>query len=182
MDPTNFTSGSSALDTIKDLPSGVAVPLVDFETVQSPLAGGEVHFNLTSIVIPGAFGNCASAAVNTQCNIGGGSPFDLFQATANQVEISFTVNMIAYTGTSLSGSNPYEGIFSTTLSGTLPNNQPVTIPNILNFFAAGGTETSTWSAAESPLTASPDPQTFLLLGSGLIGLSMFGRRLRNRAK
>ena len=57
-DPALFTVGSTALDTIKDLPFGVATPLVGFMTVQSPLPGGQVLFDLNSLVVPGAFGNC----------------------------------------------------------------------------------------------------------------------------
>src|SRR5436305_553721 len=42
-DPAVFTVGSTPLDTIKDLPVGVSLPLIDFQTVQSPLPGGVVH-------------------------------------------------------------------------------------------------------------------------------------------
>src|SRR5277367_3245509 len=83
-----FTSGNNAIDTIKDLVAGETAPIVDFETVQSPLAGGEVHFDFTGFETPGAFGNCASAAVNNGCNPGGGSPFDLFQISADEVVLS----------------------------------------------------------------------------------------------
>ena len=99
-DPAIFTTGSTPLDTIKDLPTGFSVPVVDFETVQSPLPGGVVHFDLTSLVVPGAFGNCSSSAVNNACNPGGGSPFTLIQETPTQVGILLAINANAYTGTS----------------------------------------------------------------------------------
>jgi PEP-CTERM motif len=177
-DAAVFTPGSTPQDTIKDLPAGVATPLVDFMTVQSPLAGGIVNFDLESIVIPGAFGDCTSGAVNSTCNPGGGSPFDLFQATANQVTVTFSMDEIAYTGTSASGSTPYVSIFTTQLSGTLPNGMTDTIPNILNYVAGGGAVTATWSGTQSPVpgTTTPEPGTIFLVGSGLIGLGAIGRR------
>lgn len=164
-DPALFTVGSTALDTIKDLPFGVATPLVGFMTVQSPLPGGQVLFDLNSLVVPGAFGNCTVFAVNATCNPGGGSIFVLFQNTANQVSISFSTTQSAYTGSIATGFTPYNGVFTTQLSGNLSNGNPDTIPNILNFFAAGNTITSTWSATLSP---TPEPGTWLLLGAGLI--------------
>jgi hypothetical protein len=181
-DPTNFTSGSTASDTIKDLPAAVLLPLVDFQTVQSPLSGGEVFFDLTGFTIPGAFGNCTTFALNASCNPGGGSPFILTQNSANQVTVGFAVTEIAYTGTSTSGSTPYDNIFTTQLSGELPNGNPDTIPNILNYIStSGNTITSTWSASESPVVA-PEPLSFVLFGSGLAGLALFGRRRRSRSK
>jgi len=181
-DAAVFTVGSTPLDTIRDLPLAFITPVVDFETVQSPLAGGVVHFDLTSIVIPGAFGNCASSAVNTVCNPGNNSPFTLIQETPTQVGILLAINANAYTGTSASGTTPYNAIFTTQLSGVLNNNAPVTIPNILALIASGGTVSATWSATESPISAVPEPSQFLLLGSGLVGLGLWkSRRLGNRS-
>jgi hypothetical protein len=181
-DPADFIFPSTG--TIKDLPAGVATPLVDFETVESPLPGGTVFFDLTGIVIPGPFGDCSSAALNNSCNPGGGSPFDLLQVTADQVSVSFSVDEIAYTGTSATGSTPYDGIFTTQLSGDLPtvagnpfSGDADTIPDILDFFAAGGAITATWSATESP-AAIPEPMSFVLLGSGLVGMALWSRRSR----
>jgi hypothetical protein len=173
-----FTSGSTPQDTIKDLPAGVLLPLVDFETIQSPLPGGVVFFDLTAINIPAvpAGNNCTTFALNAICTPGGGSPFTLIQTSATQVSINFSVLMSAYTGTSASGTTPYQGIFTTQLSGSLPNGLPDTIPNILNFIAGGGVITSTWSASESPLGTVPEPYSFALVGVGLIGLSFLRRR------
>jgi len=178
-DTTLFAVGSTATDTIKDIPAGVATPLVDFETVAGGSGGaGEVFFDLTSVTIPGAFGNCASGAVNNSCNAGGGSPFILTQNTSNQVTVSFSASLDGYTGTSATGTTPYSAVFSTTFSGTLANGMPDTIPNILNYVATGGVLQSTWSAAESPVPSSgtPEPMTFVLLGSGLVGLSVVRKR------
>ena len=170
-DAAVFTVGSSALDTIKDLPLGVATPLVDFLTVESLLPGGVVHFDLNNIVIPGAFGTCNTFAVNNVCNPGGNSPFVLFQSTPTQISVTFSVTASTYTGTSASGFTAYDGIFSTTLSGNLSNGQPDTIPNLLNFFAhPGNVVNSTWSATFSPSTSVPEPGTWMSLGLGLIAV------------
>lgn len=174
-----FVSGSTAADTIKNLPAGVATPLVGFETVQSTLPGGVITFDLTSIVLPGASGNCAT---DVFCRPGGPSPFSFTQNSANQVSVSFAVTLLAYTGTSASGTTVYNGVFTTQLSGTLPNGATVTIPNILAFEAGGGNITSTWSATESPVAPAtvPEPLSFMLLGSGLVGVSVLGRRRYRR--
>ena len=177
-DPAVFTVGATALDTIKDLPIGVPLPLVDFETVQSPLPGGVVHFDLTSILVPATpvGNNCSTFALSAICTPGGGSPFTLFQQSSNQVGITLALSENAYTGSSGTGVTPYNAIFTTQLSGTLNNGQTVTIPNILALIAGGGTVTATWSATESP-SAVPEPSQLLLLGTGLIGLGFLRRRI-----
>jgi hypothetical protein len=157
-DPAVFTVGSGPLNTIKNLPVGVVTPLLDFMTVQSPLAGGVVHFDLISITIPAipAGNNCVTFALSAVCNPGGGSPFVLFQQSANQIAISFSATEEAYTGTSGTNYNAataYNAIFTTQLSGHLPNGQTVTIPNVLLFIAGGGTVTATWSATASPVSS-----------------------------
>jgi hypothetical protein len=186
-----FTPGSTAQDTIQDLPSGVATPLVDFETVQSPLPGGVVNFDLTSIAIPAipAGNNCTTFALSAICSPGGGSPFLLIQQGPTTVGITFDTNMIAYTGSS-SVSTPYIGIFSTQLSGCLvalvagacpnPSVNSDTIPNLLNFIAGGNAVTATWAAQESPVPTSgtPEPISFVLFGSGLVSLAVIGRKYR----
>lgn len=166
-DPSVFTNGSTALDSIKDLPAGVVTPLVDFLTAQSPLPGGVVHFDLISLVIPAVpvGNNCVAFALSAVCDPGGGSPFVLFQQTANQITISFSATEQAYTGTSgvnYNAATGYNSIFTTQLSGLLPNGHTVTIPNVLTFIAGGGTVTATWSATASPASPTgvgPSPLT-----------------------
>lgn len=181
-DSAVYTIGSTALDTIKNLPLGVAVPLVDFMTVQSPLAGGEVHFDLTGIVVPSlpAGNNCTTFALSAICNPGNNSPFLLTQQSANQVGISFATKEIGYTGTSASGFTIFDSIFTTQLSGTLSNGQTVTIPNILALIASGGTVTATWSASQSPEppVTTPEPLSLSLLGLGLVMVGVVGRKHR----
>jgi hypothetical protein len=183
LDTTNFTSGTSPLDTIKDLFLAGPTPLTAFETVASPLPGGVVTFDLLSLIAPmPSTNNCVSASVGTQC-VPTGSPLLLTQTTATQVNVQLTANLAGYTGTSATGTTAYTAIFSTSLSGTLPtmagnpfSGAPDTIPNILAFIGSGGTITSTWQAQESPNPVIPEPFSFVLLGSGLVTLSLIGRR------
>ena len=174
-DPAVFTVGNTG--TIKDLPLGVALPLVDFQTVLGPL--GVVHFDLTAIQTPAtpAGNNCSTFALSAICAPGGASPFVLFQQSANQVGISMALSENAYLGTSSTGTTPYNAIFTTQLSGNLSNGQTVTIPNILALIGGGGTITATWSATESPLSAVPEPSQLVLLGTGLVGLGLWRRRI-----
>lgn len=156
---SNLFVANSSTSSIKDIPFAVSLPLVAFKQIQSPLPGGFVYFDLTGITVPAppAVNDCTSGAVSSFCWPGNNSPFLLYQATANQVFISFATTERAYTGSSTTGSTPYEGIFTTQLSGTLLNGQPATIPNVLNYIAAGGTVTATWSSQESPVPQSPPP-------------------------
>lgn len=177
-DPGVFTVGSTALDTIKDIPAGVVTPLVDFLTLQSPLPGGIVHFDLISLVIPAipAGNNCVAFALSTVCYPGGGSPFILFQQTADQVAISFSATGEAYTATSgvnYNAATAYNSIFTAQLSGLLPNGKTVTIPNVLAYLAGGGSVTATWSATASPVSptgvGSVLSVTTTSVGSGKVG-------------
>jgi hypothetical protein len=176
-DPLVF---SVANGTIKDLMAGTVFPLVDFETAPGPQ--GLVHFDLISLLAaaPGPGNNCASSAVGTSC-APPSSPFFLYQASPNQVSITVNVLLEAYTGNSGTGYNaatPYVGLFTTQISGNLSNGLPDTIPNILAFENAGGSIQATWSAAESPVSAVPEPMSLLLFGSGLFGVALMARRFR----
>ena len=178
IDTTDFIGGSTPVDTIKDLTAGELLPVVDFQTAQSPLPGGVVNFDLISFVMPGASGNCTLTTAPNLCSLAG-SPFTFLQQTSDQVVISFATTEIAYTGTSASGSTPYQGIFSATLSGVLPNGSTVNIPDILNFIIGGGTVTATWSGTDSPASPSavPEPsQLGFLFGAGLIGIVFLRKR------
>lgn len=176
-DSSVFTVGNTAQDTIKDLPAGVSTPLVDFETVQSPLAGGVVNFDLLSIQAPQGFPTCISSPV---CSTG---VFVLTQQSPSQIGIALTLNLEAYTGTSgtnYSAATAYQAVFTTQISGNLTafgctTNCSDTIANLLAFEQGGGQVTATWSAAESPI---PEPMSLILFGTGLTVLAALGRRRR----
>ena len=182
----DFSTAVSATDQIKDLASLPPPTLTDFETVLggAPLAGQTVHFDLTSVhTNASTIGNCASNAAFNVCGPSG-SPF-VFQedATGTQVSLSFSVLMNAYTGTTGTGVTPYQGIFTTQLSGHLTGSGAcsgvaVSITNILSCEAANGTITASWSATESPAPSTPEPSSLLLMGSGLAGLAGFVRRFK----
>lgn len=182
-DAAVFTVGSTPLDTVKDLPAGFTEPLVDFQTAQSPLPGGVVHFDLISLVIPAvpAGNNCTTFALGAVCTPQGGSPFTITQESANQLAVEFKVNEEAYTGTSgvnYNAATPYIADFSFQLAGTLPNGNTDTIPNLLTFIAGGGTITTTWSATVISVGAVPEPVSVFLFGSGLFGVAVLARKLR----
>lgn len=180
-----FSAPSTGM--IWDVQSGVSLGTGGlFETVTGAGAevGNTIDFNLNSLVVnTGAtIGNCGSNAANNSCTPTG-SPFTFaMDSTGTQLTISFTALLSGYTGTLASGSTAYRGLFSTQESGTVTgtgacNGVTANITSVLSCEAANGTVQATWSAAESP-SATPEPMSFILLGSGLLGLSVLGRRFR----
>jgi hypothetical protein len=189
---TSFANGSTATDQIKDI-VGLPFPpptLPLFETIQGGafVGGATVKFDLTQVVVnTGAtIGNCGSNAPLNQCTPAN-SPFTFAEdITGTQVKISFSVFKIAYINTTADGFTNYKGEFDTTLSGNQPVNAANgtcsgvadTITSLLGCEATGGTITASWTSSESPVTNTPEPFTFVLFGSGLVGVAFFGRRFR----
>jgi hypothetical protein len=176
-DPNYFLPGSAG--TIEDISPPVST-VVNFETAGGGTLGlGTVHFDLLSIVTPAGFPTCNGTA-QAVCSTG---VFILQQSSVNQVSISFSTTEEGYTGTSgtnYSAATPYNGVFTTQLSGILGNGSQVTVANILAYEGVGGTITSTWSGTASPGPV-PEPATYFLFGSGLLGLAMVGRRVTRRS-
>jgi hypothetical protein len=156
IDPIFGTTG-----TIKDV--GTATPVPAFLTANLTIGGGPAIWDLTSLITTAAgAGNCLSnLPLNTCTPVN--SPFTLtMDATGKQVTISFAVLLNGYLGSSVTGTTPYRGIFSTTLSGAALGtfgcaNVDTNITNLLACEAAGGTIKGTWSASIAPVTASPTP-------------------------
>jgi len=184
-DPNYFMPGSAG--TIEDLSPPITT-VVNFETAGGGSLGlGTVHFDLISLVTPSGFPVCNGSA-QVICSTG---LFILTQTSSNQVSISFSTVEEAYTGTSgvnYNAATLYNGVFTTQLSGSLTQFGCMggasactdTVANILNFEGLGGTISSTWSSTASPAPA-PEPVTFLLFGSGLLGVAMVGRRATRRS-
>jgi len=159
-----------------------------FETVTGagPETGNTINFNLNTVITnTGATqGNCTSNAAFNTCTPAG-SPFTFQEdSTGTQLTISFTALLSGYTGTLASGSTGYRAVFATQESGTVSGSGACSgvtanITSVLTCEAAGGTVQATWSAAESP--TAPEPISFLLFGSGLLGLSFLGRRRFRRS-
>jgi hypothetical protein len=174
--------------TIKNIQQGTS-SVISWEVVQAGTldggSGANVFFDLTGVpaaVVSGT-NDCISGTVGSQC-APPGSPFVFHQIGANQVQIGFVVNAIAYTIDKTGGFTPYTANFSTTLNGSLigfgcspaPGNDCTdTIPNILQWEASGGSIESGWTATESPTV--PEPLSFVLFGSGVLALAL-GRRKR----
>jgi hypothetical protein len=193
-DPIFGTSG-----TIKDI--GTNIPITAFETASLTIGGGPAIFDLLSLVSPLGFGACTFTTVLGSCSTG---TLVFTQNSPSQVSWSFTTNERGYLGSSTTGSTPYTGIFTSQLTGGLAGFGCVvsgaqtcadTIADILIFEASAaqttaaglgpigqsGTVKSTWSTTESPstvTTTTPEPVSFVLLGSGLLGLAWAGRRHR----
>jgi hypothetical protein len=188
-----FQSGNN-MGTIKDI--ATSFPIASFKTANLTIAGGPAIFDLLSIATPSGFSACTFTTVSGACSTG----TFVFTQSGSQVGVSFTTSENGYLGNSTTGFTPYQGIFTTQLSGglgqfgcTVSGAQTCTdtIANILLFEATSaqtnaagqglvgqsGTIRSTWSATESPLST-PEPVSFLLLGSGLVAVAFAGRRYR----
>jgi hypothetical protein len=189
-DPIFGTTG-----TIKDI--GTSLPIASFKTANLTIGGGPAIFDLLGIQAPVGFSACVPGQTSGSCSTG---TFVFTQSSSSQVSISFTTTENGYLGNSTTGFTPYQGVFTTQLSGNLlafgctvsgAQTCTDTISNILLFEATAaqtsalglgaigqsGTVKSTWSVTESPLST-PEPMSFLLLGSGLVAVAFAGRRYR----
>ena len=128
-----------------------------------------LHFNLTGVG-PGVVNTICAASNNPNlpaCSTVAGSPF-ILAPNANGTSVTFTVNGIATD----SGPNTstWTGAYTTQINGQTP----AQIQSIIN---GGGSEFSTYSFdGDVNVQVVPEPLTMGLIGGGLIGLAIFGRR------
>jgi hypothetical protein len=134
------------------------------------------NITLTEVIggVDGA-GACGAAATSGQICTPGGTPFNeqnefCASSTSCEVVISFQFDGTAFNGSSQSS---VSGIFSTTFSGTTFQ--------AINEAIAGGADVVTSDSSTliiTPLTGVPEPMTSALIGTGLLGLGLLGRKRR----
>jgi len=172
-----FATGPTG--TIKDI--GTAFPITSFETVSLTVPGGPAIFDLLNI-IPASGSPCALGQTSGTCSTGAFSIKT--ESAANSVTIALSLNEIGYLTSSSTGSTPYAGIFQTTLIGDLSFytagacTGAVNIGNILTCEGSGKTIRSSWSGTQSPVSGVPEPASLSMMGIGLLGLGLIGRRTR----
>jgi len=173
--------------TIKDLVFGTPPPITQFLTQPGPL--GTVMFDLTSVPLSNqpvctanqASGSCSAGiftltqqdnAQITGCPAG--------YSTCGHVLVGFDFNADAYTGTHASGFTPYTIDFSTQFNGETIGDLIARANNPGTSTTAGGIFNSV-SFTANPVSPVPEPTGFVLIGAGLIGISLIARR-RSRSR
>ncbi len=153
-----FPSGNISIPQWILLPDGIDLDLQN------------VPFNLT---IAPCTGTAADNVIGNSCRPNSTSPIILTQ-TATGVTAKLNVMGVAYTGTSTTGSSPFNGLFSANFT---PSNEN-TISGLLGTFAAQGFIDTSYSANFSTpgTSAVPEPATLTGLGLGILAFGAFRRK------
>jgi hypothetical protein len=180
-DPTVFTLGATG--TQKDLPFGSTLPITAFLTIPGPL--GTVSFDLTSVVMPNSSA-CPPGSIPGACSLGiftflqsdldlSGSNCPPGVSTCGDVSVQFSAFANAYTGSSATGVTPYKITYTSQFTNE------TTTDLIAKAFSAGGiTNSVSFSATPLSTTTVPEPTALILVGAGLMGISLISKRRRGR--
>jgi hypothetical protein len=148
------------------LPSGSNDAIMDLNTVDVVTTGGiTLTVKVTDQDFSGGLSSTFISLIGGTLNAGAGSTL------TSSVLVDINNNL--FTGSQLCTPTPSfgPGAFSSTCGGTLPTDSQysITLANVIDFTSAG-------SASFDHSLKIPEPSAMLLLGAGLIGLAMWGRR------
>jgi len=185
--PSDPIFGTVAVTTgsIKDIGPGQSFPELTALTLNG------FTFDLLSLVFPTPTA-CPPAATPGSCAIAG-SPFVFTQDTiappspTSSADVSLTALYCGYTGsagtetsTSCTNGTLYAATFTSHFVGTIDSTgMAATVANLINIISGGGTITDSISGNFTPIPT-PEPISLILFGSGLLGLSLLGRRKSRR--
>jgi hypothetical protein len=182
LDASMFNLGATG--AIKDLQFTNPPQIVpQFLTAPGPL--GTVLFDLTGL-IPSAQPQCpASPSGTISCSIGVftltqqdlnsvGANCPTGQSPCGQVLVGFSFSAIGYLNSSATGSTGYQVNFSSQF-----NNE--TVADLINKANTASGISNSVSFTANPLAGVPEPAGFVLVGAGLLAISIIARRRKSQA-
>jgi len=175
---TDITSNVGTLlagvvGTITDLTAPTTFPVTDFITFSGTAdgltSGGAIDFNLAGFSTPSTSSiNCAAAVSNGQsCIAVAGSPFLLTSDGAGDTNVTLELFGTVTDGTLTTA-------FTGSLETTVPDETPAQVQAIEQ---ANGSIT-TGQTGSLRLVTTPEPASFIMLGSGMIALSLIRKKFK----
>jgi hypothetical protein len=180
LDASIFNLGATG--TIKDLVFAQPPPTA-FITAPGPL--GTVTFDLTGVINSAQPACPANPSGTISCSIG---VFTLTQQDLNsvgvncpagqspcgQVLVGFSFSAIGYTGAANTGSTAYQINFSSQFNGE-------TVADLITKANTASGIANSVSFTANPLAGVPEPAGFVLVGAGLLAISVIARRRKSQA-